>query len=128
PAAPVEVGSSAVLAVGDGRTPFELALFGETTAAVRRLLAILRAAARAEGALFGGFPFDRYLFIVHMLPRDGGGLEHRASSTLNVAGLSFDAEAGYRRFAALAAPELFHARNVKRIRDRRLGPLDHTQE
>lgn len=125
---PFEVGTHAVHAFRVGRTRFELALFGETNADVRRLLAILRAVARAEGALFGGFPFDRYLFIVHMLPRDGGGLEHRASSTLNVAGLSFDAEAGYRRFAELAAHELFHAWNVKRIRDRRLGPFDYTKE
>lgn len=125
---PFEVGTHDVHAFRSGGARFELALFGETNADVRRLVAILRAVARAEGALFGGFPFDRYLFVVHMLPRDGGGLEHRASSTLNVAGLSFDGEAGYKRFAELAAHELFHAWNVKRIRDRRLGPFDYTRE
>jgi predicted metalloprotease with PDZ domain len=125
---PFEVGTHALHGFAVGGARFELALFGDTNADVRRLLRILRAVARAEGALFGGFPFERYLFIVHALPKDGGGLEHRASCTLNVAGLGFDAEKGYQRFAELSAHELFHAWNGKRIRDRRLGPFDYTRE
>jgi predicted metalloprotease with PDZ domain len=125
---PFEAGTHAVHAFRAGGARFELALQGDTNADVARLLRILRAVAQAEGQLFGGFPFTRYLFLVHALPNDGGGLEHRASCTLNVAGLSFDAEAGYRRFAELAAHELFHAWNVKRIRDRVLGPFDYSRE
>lgn len=125
---PFEAGTHALHAFTVRGTRFELALAGAHNADPARLLRILEAVARAEGALFGGFPFDRYLFIVHALPRDGGGLEHRASCALDVAGLGFDSEAGYRRFAELAAHELFHAWNVKRIRDRRLGPFDYTRE
>jgi len=125
---PFEAGTHARHRFRTGGAAFELALYGETNADVPRLVQILREVARAEGALFGGFPFDRYLFVVHALPRDGGGLEHRASCTLNLAGLGFDAEHGYKRFAELAAHELFHAWNVKRIRDRRLGPFDYTKE
>ncbi|HSJ97580.1 MAG TPA: PDZ domain-containing protein [Myxococcota bacterium] len=125
---PFEAGTHALHAFRAGGARFELALAGESNADVRRLLRVLRAVARAEGELFGGFPFSRYLFIVHALPRDGGGLEHRASCTLNVSALGFDGEAGYRRFARLAAHELFHAWNGKRIRDRRLGPFDYTRE
>jgi predicted metalloprotease with PDZ domain len=125
---PFEVGTHALHAFRVGGARFELALHGHTNADVRRLVRILRAVARAEGELFGGFPFARYLFIVHALPRDGGGLEHRASCTLNVAGLGFEDERGYGRFAELAAHELFHAWNGKRIRDRRLGPFDYTKE
>jgi len=125
---PFEVGTHALHAFRVGGARLELALHGDTNADVRRLVRILRAVARAEGDLFGGFPFSRYLFIVHALPQDGGGLEHGASCTLNVAGLGFESEHGYRRFAELAAHELFHAWNVKRIRDRRLGPFDYTKE
>lgn len=125
---PFEAGTHARHAFRAGGARFELALQGDSNADVRRLVRILRAVAEAEGRLFGGFPFSRYLFLVHALPHDGGGLEHRASCTLNVAGLSFDGEAGYQRFAELAAHELFHAWNVKRIRDRVLGPFDYTKE
>ena len=74
------------------------------------------------------FPFDRYLFIIHALPVGSGGLEHSASVTMDITGLSFEDEGGYQRFADLAAHEFFHAWNVKRIRDTVLGPFDYTRE
>ena len=83
---------------------------------------------RRRAQLFGGFPFDRYLFIMHNLAARGGGLEHAASTTLDIAGLGFEDDKSYQRFAELAAHEFFHAWNVKRIRDRVLGPFDYTRE
>jgi hypothetical protein len=65
---------------------------------------------------------------VHALPIGSGGLEHRASVTMDIAGLSFEDTGGYQRFADLAAHELFHAWNVKRIHDAALGPFDYTRE
>jgi predicted metalloprotease with PDZ domain len=111
-----------------GRTRFELALYGRTNGDVDRLVDILRRVAAATGRIFGGFPFERYLFIVHALPVGSGGLEHRASVTMDVAGLSFEDENGYVRFADLAAHEFFHAWNVKRIRDAALGPFNYARE
>ena len=95
-----------------------------------RLVDILRRIVAATGRMFsdGGFPFDRYLFIVHALPVGSGGLEHRASVTMDITGLAFEDEVGYKRFADLAAHEFFHAWNVKRIRDAALMRFDYTQE
>jgi predicted metalloprotease with PDZ domain len=119
--APFEIGTHALHAFNVGRTRFELALYGRTNADPARLLDILRRVVTATGKIFGGFPFRRYLFIVHALPVGSGGLEHRASVTMDVAGLSFEDETGYIRFADLAAHEFFHAWNVKRIHDAALG-------
>jgi predicted metalloprotease with PDZ domain len=47
---------------------------------------------------------------------------------MDIAGLSFEDAGGYQRFADLAAHELFHAWNVKRIHDAALGPFDYTRE
>jgi predicted metalloprotease with PDZ domain len=105
-----------------------VALYGRTNAQVPRLLGILERVAAASGKLFGGFPFERYLFIIHALPARGGGLEHKGSTTLDIAGLAFEDEKGYLAFAELAAHEFFHVWNVKRIRDRVLGPFDYTRE
>jgi predicted metalloprotease with PDZ domain len=125
---PVEIGAHERHGFRSGRTRFEVALQGTTNLDRARMLAILRAIADTTGVIFGGFPFDRYLFIVHALPIRGGGLEHANSCTLDIAGLSFEDERAYQSFAALAAHELFHAWNVKRIHDRALGPLDYTKE
>jgi predicted metalloprotease with PDZ domain len=125
---PFEVGQHALHAFSVGRTRFEMALYGRTNADPARLRAILRRVVIATGAIFGGFPFQRYLFIVHALPVATGGLEHAASVTMDIAGMSFEDELGYQRFADLAAHEFFHAWNVKRIRDGVLGPFDYTRE
>jgi predicted metalloprotease with PDZ domain len=125
---PFEIGTHALHAFDVGRTRFELALYGRTNADPARLVDILRRVVTVTGKMFGGFPFRRYLFIVHALPVGSGGLEHRASVTMDVAGLSFEDEVGYIRFADLAAHEFFHAWNVKRIHDANLGPFDYTQE
>jgi predicted metalloprotease with PDZ domain len=126
--APFEIGTHETRAFTVGRTRFELALYGRCNADRARLVGILRRIAAATGRMFGGFPFDRYLFIVHALPVGSGGLEHRASVTMDIAGLSFEDEAGYIRFADLAAHEFFHAWNVKRIHDAALGRIDYTRE
>jgi predicted metalloprotease with PDZ domain len=125
---PFEVGTHAELAFRVRGTRFEVALYGRTNADRGRLVADLRRVVTATGALFGGFPFERYLFIVHALPARGGGLEHAASATLDIAGMSFEDERGYQAFAELAAHEFFHAWNVKRIHDRVLGPFDYARE
>ena len=126
---PFEVGDHARSTFKVGAVAFDVALFGRTNADPARLLQILRRVVVATGEMFGGgFPFDRYLFIIHALPVGSGGLEHRASVTMDIAGLSFEDEGGYQRFADLAAHEFFHAWNVKRIRDAVLGPFDYTRE
>ena len=129
--APFEVGTHARHAFRVGRATFELALYGRTNADPERLVDILRRVVAATGRIFGppsAFPFERYVFIVHALPVGSGGLEHRASVTMDITGLSFEDEPGYHKFADLAAHEFFHAWNVKRIRDATLGPFDYTRE
>ncbi|HET6284963.1 MAG TPA: hypothetical protein VFH73_28660, partial [Polyangia bacterium] len=128
---PFEVGTHTLHSFRTDGTTFEMALYGRTNADPRRLLDILRRVVNATGAMFNGgagFPFRRYLFIVHALPVGSGGLEHKASVTMDIAGMSFEDEAGYQRFADLAAHEFFHVWNVKRIRDKVLGPFDYTRE
>ena len=125
---PVEGGQHRHFAFRQGGTRFEVAIAGPTNADIARLLSHLRRIVEATGALFGGFPFDRYLFILHALPERGGGLEHACACTLDIAGMAFEDEKAYQRFDELAAHEFFHAWNVKRIRDQVLGPFDYTAE
>jgi len=125
---PFEVGTHRVLRFRAAGADFELALFGRTNADETRLVDILRRVVTTTADMFGGLPFDRYVFIVHALPVATGGLEHHASVTMDIAGLSFEEEKGYVRFADLAAHEFFHVWNVKRLHDPVLGPFDYGRE
>ncbi len=125
---PVEMGTHESFSFQVDGARFEIALQGHTNIDRRRMVSMLRAIVKTTGEMFGGFPFERYLFIIHALPSRGGGLEHACSTTLDIAGFSFEDEKGYQSFAELSAHEFFHTWNVKRIRDRVLGPFDYLKE
>ncbi|HKP76848.1 MAG TPA: PDZ domain-containing protein, partial [Longimicrobiaceae bacterium] len=82
---------------------------------------------RAEKALFGELPYDRFTFILHLLPGGSGGLEHKDSTVLVADRFAFRGQA-YESFLGLVAHELFHAWNGKRIRPAVLGPFDYVRE
>lgn len=81
-----------------------------------------------EAGLFGGLPYDRYVFILQLYPNMRGGLEH-ARSSVNMwdASLAADKEKAV-QFLSLLCHEFFHTWNVKRIRPRELGPFDYGTE
>jgi predicted metalloprotease with PDZ domain len=80
------------------------------------------------GRLFGGFPFDRYVFLLTFSPKAGGGLEHRTSTALLADPFGFDRPEGYHQLFGLISHEFFHVWNVKRLRDGVLGPFDYARE
>ncbi len=93
---------------------------------VKDTAASIEAAAR----LFGGLPYREYAFLVNFgVDADGmGGLEHRDCSLLHVPGRATLDPVKYRAFVGLVSHEHFHLWNVKRIRDRKLGPFDYESE
>jgi predicted metalloprotease with PDZ domain len=79
--------------------------------------------------LFGGLPYERYLFLLHLAGGVGqGGLEHRDSAALLATPSAFRPQKRYDELLELFAHEHFHAWNVKRIRPRALGPFDYSRE
>ena len=90
-----------------------------------------------NAAMFGEIPYERYVFINHMIPGAYGGLEHRHSSVNVFDARGFDSsEAGpegdfgekYTNFLRLLCHEHFHAYHVKRLRPKALGPFDYQRE
>lgn len=78
--------------------------------------------------MWGPLPYDRYVFIIQLLPGQYGGLEH-ARSSVNM----FDAEVFADKektvkLLTLLCHEYFHLWNVKRIRPAELGPFDYSGE
>jgi predicted metalloprotease with PDZ domain len=78
--------------------------------------------------LWGKLPYDRYVFIIQLLPGQYGGLEHARSSVNMYDSLVFNDKEKVVRFLALLCHEYFHLWNVKRIRPAELGPFDYNTE
>jgi predicted metalloprotease with PDZ domain len=108
--------------------PHTLALWGTGNEDPERLVKDLTRIIEAAADMFGGLPYERYLFLVHISAGGGGGLEHRASQSDGIASWRFKPEKSYRDVLMLFSHEFFHCWNVKRIHPAALGPFDYTRE
>ncbi len=90
---------------------------------------MLKAIAREEAAIFGGYPFDEFHFLYRFLPFQlGHGVEHEKSTVISVGASVTDTKEHFvGRLKSLTAHELFHAWNVKRLRPASMWPYDYSK-
>ncbi|WP_028117416.1 M61 family metallopeptidase [Ferrimonas senticii] len=131
---PVEIGDFTVATFEAAGVPHDLVLSGRHWADTDRICADLKKICEKQIALFGGAPFDRYLFMTQVVGSGFGGLEHRASTAL-VCGRNdlpsvteTELSEGYRTFLSLCSHEYFHNWNIKRIKPAVFTPYDLSQE
>jgi predicted metalloprotease with PDZ domain len=125
---PFECGTHRTLEFTVRGVPHSVALWGSGNEEPGRLARDLARIVEAGASRFGGLPYERYLFIVHLADGARGGLEHRASQSAGISPWRFRPEKSYRSVLALFSHEYFHVWNVKRIRPEALGPFDYDRE
>lgn len=125
---PFEIGTHQIYEFEASGKPHELAVWGQGNVEIDRLIQDTQKIIQVEADLFGGLPYDRYLFLLHLTANSFGGLEHRNSCSLIYARLGFRAKDKYDRFMQLVAHEFFHLWNVKRIRPKALEVFDYEGE
>ena len=108
--------------------PHELAIWGQGNVDPDRIIQDTQKIIKVEAELFGGLPYDRYLFLLHLTSNSFGGLEHKDSCSLIYSRMGFRAKDKYDRFMQLVAHEFFHLWNVKRIRPKGLEVFDYERE
>lgn len=108
--------------------PHQLVVWGESNLEPERLVADMQKVIQTEANLFGGLPYDRYVFLLHLATQGFGGLEHKNSCSLIYQRFGFRNKDKYDRFIQLVAHEFFHLWNVKRIRPKGLETFDYEQE
>jgi predicted metalloprotease with PDZ domain len=125
---PFEVGRHQVYGFEVGGKPHQLAVWGEGNLQAGKLIADMQKVIQVEADLFGGLPYDRYLFLLHLTSQGFGGLEHKFCCSLIYNRFGFRNPEKYDRFLQLVAHEFFHLWNVKRIRPKALEVFDYDQE
>lgn len=131
---PVLLGECRCLSFEVAGVSHEIVLPGDAEVDGDRLTRDVAAACRAHIDLFGSLPVDRYVFFVNVVPSGRGGLEHRASSMLEVArdALPLPGDPAerepYLELLGLFSHEYFHLWHVKRIRPAALAPPDLGRE
>ncbi|MBW4490015.1 MAG: M61 family metallopeptidase [Trichocoleus desertorum ATA4-8-CV12] len=125
---PFEIGTHALYEFEAQGKPHQLAIWGQGNTDPDRIIQDTQKIIDVEAELFGGLPYDSYLFLLHLSPQGNGGLEHKNACSLNYPRFGFRAKEKYQRFMQLVAHEFFHLWNVKRIRPKPLEVFDYEQE
>ncbi|HWG89918.1 MAG TPA: PDZ domain-containing protein [Candidatus Thermoplasmatota archaeon] len=125
---PIEMGTHEVREFTSHGKRHRVAWYGKGNEDLDQVVADIKKIVDEEGNLFGGLPYDEYLFIYHLTNGKWGGLEHRTSTTIDCDRWTFKPKKEYERFLGITAHEFFHVWNVKRIRPLVLGPFNYDQE
>jgi predicted metalloprotease with PDZ domain len=109
--------------------PHAIVLWGSPNRCDRdRLVRDVTSIVQTEATLFGGLPYEHYLFLLHLAPGGRGGLEHENSTALLASPDAFESESAYDDLLSLFAHEFFHLWQVKRTRPSGLRPYRYDRE
>ncbi|MBW4663458.1 MAG: M61 family metallopeptidase [Chroococcus sp. CMT-3BRIN-NPC107] len=126
---PFEIGTQQVYEFEALGKAHQLAIWGgKSNIAPEKVIADTQKIIEVEAKIFGGLPYDRYLFLLHLSAQGNGGLEHKYACSLNYPRFGFRSPDKYNRFMQLVAHEFFHLWNVKRIRPKALEVFDYDGE
>jgi len=125
---PFEIGSHQLYGFKALGKSHELAIWGKGNFHPKQLILDFQKIIAVEAEIFGGLPYERYVFLLHLSHQTYGGLEHKNSCSLIYHRFGFRAQDKYERFIQLVAHEFFHLWNVKRIRPQAIEVFDYDQE
>jgi predicted metalloprotease with PDZ domain len=125
---PFEIGSQQLYDFEVLGKPHQLAIWGQGNADPERIIEDTKKIIEVEAQLYGGLPYERYIFLLHLAATGFGGLEHKDACSLIYSRFGFRAKEKYNRFMQLVAHEFFHLWNVKRIRPKALEKFNYEQE
>lgn len=125
---PFEIGCQQITDFTVLDKPHQLVVWGEGNLDIDRSIADISKIIEVEAEIFGSLPYEKYLFLLHLSPSGGGGLEHKSCCSLLYPRFNFHPRDKYNRFMQLVAHEFFHLWNVKRIRPIGLEKFDYERE
>lgn len=108
----------------DGRA-YDLVIWGRGNHDGDRIAADLKRLVPQTQSMWRGYPYRRYLFIVHATDNVGGATEHLNSTVIQIPRYDFRPDDRYKRFLSTASHELIHTWNVKAYRPAGLVPYDY---
>lgn len=112
-----------------GGARFEIVFQGAGTYDADKVIDDVRKIVAAQIEIMQDVPFDRYVFLYHLLQRPmGHGVEHKNSTSIVIGPANFDNPGFYRGFLGVTSHEFFHVWNVERIRPEALYHPDYSKE
>jgi predicted metalloprotease with PDZ domain len=125
---PFEIGCQRIYDFTVLDKPHQLVVWGAGNFEPQQAIEDIQKIVEVEAKIFGGLPYENYIFLLHLSPSGGGGLEHKNCCSLLYPRFNFQGGDRHNRFMQLVAHEFFHLWNVKRIRPAALEKFDYDRE
>ena len=107
---------------------YELVIWGKGNYDSAKMVADLKVLVQQSKHIWQGYPFERYVFMVHATSGARGATEHLNSTIIQRSRFKFSSRKDYLGFISTAAHEFVHTWNVKQYRPKGLVPYDYQQE
>lgn len=107
---------------------YELVIWGKGNYDSEKMVADLKALVKQSKYIWDGYPFKRYVFMVHATSGARGATEHLNSTIIQTSRFKFSERKDYLKFISTAAHEFVHTWNVKQYRPKGLVPYNYLQE
>jgi predicted metalloprotease with PDZ domain len=123
---PIETGINQLHTFEVGGREYDLVIWGEGNYDVELMLTDLKKLVATGNVIWDGYPYERYVFMVHATSGAGGATEHLNSTIIQRPRDRFASREDYLGFISTAAHEFIHTWNVKAYRPKGLVPYDYT--
>jgi len=107
---------------------YELVIWGKGNYDSTKMVTDLKQLVQQSQHIWQGYPFKRYVFMVHATSGARGATEHLNSTIIQTSRFKFAQRKDYLRFISTAAHEFVHTWNVKQYRPKGLVPYNYQQE
>jgi len=125
---PIETGINEHHYFSIDKRKYELVIWGEGNFDSKKMLEDLQVLVQQSKHVWQGYPFKRYVFMVHATSGARGATEHVNSTIIQRSRFKFSERKDYLGFITTAAHEFVHTWNVKQYRPQGIVPYDYQQE
>jgi len=122
---PIETGINQHLTFSADGRDYDLVIWGEGNYNAVQMQKDLEKLVQQTDAIWKGYPYQRYVFIVHATDGARGATEHLNSTVIQRDRFTFGKREDYLAFLSTASHELVHTWNVKAYRPAELVPYDY---
>ena len=124
---PIEIGVHDFFSFKEGKT-FEVMIWGEGNYDKKQITRDLQKIVRGTKEIWGSYPFERYLFMLHLTDGQFGATEHVNSTIIDLDRHIFQDREQYLRFVRVATHEFIHTWNVKAYRPQGIARYNYDKE
>ncbi|MBW8185862.1 M61 family metallopeptidase [Shewanella nanhaiensis] len=125
---PIETGVNQLRRFSADGRDYELVIWGEGNYDIEKMVTDLTKLSGEAGAIWDGYPFERYVYMVHATSGASGATEHLNSTIIQRPRFSYREREDYLGFIKTASHEFIHTWNVKAYRPQGLVPYDYQKE